>query len=148
MYGPPGRDDFVAYFPGNPVQVRQGSFERLALEATARVDALGEIWRTEGAAAGWLEGAVTEPSGKPAAGLYVLFYVDESLSGTPAFVAGPTDAKGHFKVRAAAGKFHLLARANLGGPLEAGEWYGKATLAAGEVPAGAIRISVSRFKGN
>jgi hypothetical protein len=90
---------------------------------------------------------VTAAAGKPAAGLYVLFYTDDAMSGTPAFVAGPTDAKGHFRVRAAAGKFHLLARSNLGGPLEVGEWYGKAILAEGNAPAGGIRISVSRFQG-
>ena len=120
MYGPPGKDDYIGYYPGNPVTVRPGAFTPLLLEATTRVDLLEEIWFTEGASAGWFEGKVTEAAGKPAAGLYVLFYTDEAMSGTPAFVAGPTDAKGHFKVRAAAGKFHLLARSNLGGPLETG----------------------------
>jgi len=147
MYGPPGKDDYIGYFPGNPVTVSQGSFLPLLLEATTRVDLLEEIWFTEGASAGWFEGTVTEAAGKPAAGLYVLFYLDEGMSGTPAFVAGPTNAKGHFKVRAAAGKFHLLARSNLGGPLEAGEWYGKAVLAGDGAPAGVIKISVSRFTG-
>jgi hypothetical protein len=147
MYGPPGKDDFVGYLPGNPVTVRPGAFTPLLVETTTRVDLLEEIWLTEGGSAGWFEGNVTEAAGKPAAGLYVLFYTDEALSGTPAFVAGPTDAKGHFRVRAAAGKFHLLARSNLGGPLEAGEWYGKAVLSAGGAPAGGIRIGVSRFRG-
>ena len=147
MYGPPGKDDYMGYYPGNPVAVRTGAFSPLVLEATTRVDLLEEIWFTEGASAGWFEGKVPEAAGKPAAGLYVLFYIDEAMSGTPAFVAGPTDAKGHFKVRAAAGKFHLLARSNLGGPLESGEWYGTALLPPGGAPAGGIRISVARFAG-
>lgn len=147
MYGPPGKDDYIGYLPGNPVTVRPGVFSPLRLEATTRVDLLEEIWFTEGASAGWFEGSVTDPAGKPAAGLYVLFYTDAAMTGTPAFVAGPTDAKGHFKVRAAAGKFHLLARSNLGGPLEAGEWFGKAILAGGTAPAEGIRIGVSRFTG-
>ncbi len=147
MYGPPGKDDFVGYHPGNPVTVRPGAFTPLLLEATTRIDLLEEIWSSAGAGAGWFEGNVSEASGKPAAGLYVLFYADEAMSGTPAFVAGPTDAKGHFKVRAAAGEFHLLARSNLGGPLEAGEWSGKALLPAASAPPGGIRISVSRYRG-
>lgn len=147
MYGPPGKDDYIGYLPGNPVMVRPGTFTPLLLETTTRVDLLEEIWFTEGESAGWFAGNVAEPGGKPAIGLYVLFYADEAMSGTPAFVAGPTDDKGRFKVRAAAGKFHLLARANLGGPLEVGEWYGKALLRAGDASAGGIRISVSRFQG-
>ena len=147
MYGPPGKDDYIGYWPGNPVTVRPGTFTPLPLEATTRVDLLEEIWFTEGASVGWFEGNVTEAAGKPAAGLYVLFYIDEAMSGTPAFVAGPTDAKGHFRVRAAAGKFHLLARSNLGGPLEAGEWYGKALLPAAGASPGGIRIGVSRYPG-
>jgi hypothetical protein len=147
MYGPPGKDDYIGYYPGNPVTVRPGAFTPVQLEATTRVELLEELWFKEGPSAGWLEGNVSEAAGKPAAGLYVLFYTDEAMSGTPAFVAGPTDAKGHFKVRAAAGKFHLLARSNLGGPLEAGEWYGKALLPAAGAPPGGIRIGVSRFSG-
>lgn len=147
MYGPPGKDDYVGYYPGNPVAVRPGAFSTLLLEATTRIDLLEEIWPSAGASAGWFEGNVTDIAGKPAAGLYVLFYTDEAMSGTPAFVAGPTDAKGHFKVRAAVGKFHLLARSNLGGPLEDGEWFGKTVLPEGGAPAEGIRIGVSRFQG-
>jgi hypothetical protein len=147
VYGPPGKDDYVGYYPGNPVTVRPGAFSSLLLETTTRVDLLEGIWPEEGVGAGWFEGQVTEAAGKPAAGLYVLFYTDEAMTGTPSFVAGPTDAKGHFKGRAAAGKYHLAARSNLGGPLEAGEWYGKALLPAGGAPAGGIRITVSRFAG-
>jgi len=147
MYGPPGKDDYVGYFPGNPVTVRPGAFSSLLLETTTRIDLLEEIWSTNGASAGWFDGKVTEVAGKPAVGLYVLFYTEEAMSGAPAFVAGPTDAKGHFRVRAAAGQFHLLARSNLGGPLEAGEWYGKAVLPAAGMPTGGVEISVSRFQG-
>jgi hypothetical protein len=146
MYGPPGKDDYVGYFPGNPLTVRPGAFAPLYLEVTTRIDTLEESMFAEGKSAGWLEGTVTEAAGKPAVGLYVLFYAEETMSGTPAFVTGPTDIKGHFKVRAAAGKYHLLARSNLGGPLEPGEWHGKAFLPADGAPPGGVRISVSRFE--
>jgi hypothetical protein len=51
-------------------------------------------------------------------------------------------------VRAAAGSFHLLARSNLGGPLEPGEWHGTAEVGPGRGggPAEAVRISVTRFR--
>ena len=147
MYGPPGKDDHVGYLPGNPVEVRAGAFSQVELETTTRVDLLEQKYFTEGESAGWFEGQVSGPGGKPAGGLYVLFYTDEVMSGAPAFVAGPTDAKGRFRVRAAAGSFHLLARSNLGGPLEAGEWYGKTRLPAGGAPATGLSITVSRFDG-
>jgi hypothetical protein len=147
MYGPPGRDDYVGYHPGNPVTVRPGEITRLALETATRVDTLEEVLPAQGASGGWFEGSITEAAGQPAGGLYVLFYTSETLSGTPAFVAGPTDSAGHFRVRAAAGTFHVVARSNLGGPLEPGEWYGKATFAGGGPPPGGIRIKVARHQG-
>ncbi len=150
MYGPPGKDDHIGYLPGNPVEVRAGEFARVELETTTRVDLIEEIWFKEEAGAGWFEGDVTGPDGAPVPGLYVLFYTSPERTGAPAFVAGPTDAKGSFRVRAAAGTFHLLARSSLGGPLEPGEWHGTAVLpAGGKFAAGdaRIRLSVSRYQG-
>jgi hypothetical protein len=153
LYGPPGRDDHVGYFPGNPVEVLPGAFSQVDLEMTSRVDLLEEIWFKEGAGAGWFNGVVNDAAARPVGGLYVLFYSDANLAGAPAFVAGPTDAQGRFKVRAAAGTFHLLARSHLGGPVAEGEWHGTALLqgdggAPGAGPQGEIRITVSRFQGN
>lgn len=145
MYGPPGRDDYVGYYPGNPVEVRAGAFNRIDLEVTTRVDLLEKNWSKEGAGAGWFEGVVSDAATKPLAGVYVLFYADAALSGTPAFVAGPTDGQGKFKVRVAIGTFHLLARSRLGGPVESGEWYGTGLVTG---PEAEIRITVSRFQGN
>ncbi len=150
MYGPPEKNDYIGYFPGNPVEVRAGAFTQVELETTTRVDLLEEIWFKEGESAGWFEGVVSDGGGAPAAGVYVLFYTDRELSGSPAFVAGPTDGAGKFKVRAAAGQFHLLARSRLGGPVEPGEWYGTAEVSDGGTGAAAgagIRITVGRFQG-
>jgi hypothetical protein len=52
MYGPPGRDDYIGYYPGNPVTVRPGVFSPLLLEVTTRVDTLEEIWFRRGAPGG------------------------------------------------------------------------------------------------
>jgi hypothetical protein len=150
VYGPPGKDDYIGYFPGNPVEVRAGAFTPVVLETTTRVDLLEDIWFKEGESAGWFEGVVADAAGAPAAGVYVLFYTDAAMSGSPAFVAGPTDKAGRFKVRAAEGRFHLLARSQLGGPLEAGEWQGTAVIGGeggGAAGGGEIRITVRRFAG-
>jgi hypothetical protein len=151
MYGPPGKDDYIGYYPGNPVEVRKGEFSQIALETASRVDLLEQLWFKEGESAGWFEGTVTDTGGAPTPGVYVLFYTDPALAGAPAFVAGPTDAKGRFKVRAAVGTFHLLARSALGGPVEDGEWYGKTEVggdgrAPGAGAGGGIRIQVSRYR--
>ena len=145
MYGPPGRDDYVGYFPGNPVEVRAGAFNRIDLEMTTRVDQLEANWSKGGESAGWFEGAVKDASAKPLAGIYVLFYADAAMSGTPALVAGPTDGEGTFKVRAAVGTFHVLARSRLGGPVESGEWYGTGKVSG---TGALIVITATRFQGN
>jgi hypothetical protein len=125
IYGPPGKNDYIGYYHGNPVEVRAGETRRVTLETTTRIDLIEEIWFKDQKGAGWLGGVVTDGDGKPAEGLYVLFYSDGTLAGAPVFVAGPTDGEGRFKVRAAEGEYYLLARSNLGGPPEAGEWYGR-----------------------
>ncbi len=144
MYGPPGKDDYVGYYPGNPVEVRAGAFNRIDLELTTRVDLLEKNLPQAGAGAGWFTGVVRDAAAAPLAGVYVLFYADATLSGTPAFVAGPTDGEGKFKVRAAAGTFHLQARSRLGGPVESGEWYGTGLVSG---TGAEIGITVSRFQG-
>jgi hypothetical protein len=151
MYGPPGKDDYIAYYPGNPVEVRQGFFDGITIEATTRVDLLEEIWFTEGKGAGWFEGVVSEASGKPVAGLYVLFHRGEERAGTPAFVAGPTDGGGRFRVRAAEGTFYLTARSGLGGPVEPGGWHGTWRGPGGgealkDASGGEVRIEVAPFR--
>jgi hypothetical protein len=133
MYGPPGKNDYIGYYFGNPVEVRSGEFRQVALETTTRVDLIEEIWFTEEEGAGWFRGNVADADGNPVEGLYVLFYDDKDMTGAPVFVAGPTGAGGKFKVRAAEGKYYLLARSNLGGPPEAGERYGKYRGQGGEV---------------
>lgn len=145
MYGPPGRDDFVGYYPGNPVELSQGEFRRVDLEMTTRVDLLEKKLPREGAGAGWFEGVVNDAAAKPLAGVYVLFYADAAMSGTPVLVAGPTDKQGKFRVRAGVGTFHVLARSHLGGPVEKGEWYGTGLVTGAGA---AIRITASRFAGN
>jgi hypothetical protein len=151
LYGPPGKDDYIGYYPGNPVEVRQGVFTQFDLEMTTRVDTLEKIGLEEGSGAGWFDGTVTDAAGAPVTGLYVLFYADPALTGAPAFVAGPTDEKGQFRVRSAPGTFHVLARSSLGGPVEDGEWYGKTIVTEGGAASraaagGKIRIQAGRFR--
>lgn len=124
MFGPPGKDDHIGYYFGNPVEVREKEVRDVTLEMTTRIDLLEELWFKEGKGSGWFNGRVTDHGGRPVAGLYVLFYSGTQLSGTPAFIAGPTDGAGDFQVRAAPGRYRLLARSSIGGPPTEGEWYG------------------------
>jgi hypothetical protein len=151
VYGPPGKNDYIGYYHGNPIEVRAGEFGQVTLETTTRVDLLEEIWFKEETGAGWFRGTVTGPGGKPLEGLYVLFYADKGMAGAPAFVAGPTDGEGKFKVRAAEGRYRLLARSNLGGPPEEGEWYGRYNGPGGEEQVDGtvdeeVRIVVSPYR--
>jgi len=152
VYGPPGKNDYIGYYHGNPVEVRADEMRQVTLEATTRVDLIEEIWFKDQKGAGWLQGSVTDGAGNAVEGLYVLFYTGRSLAGAPVFVAGPTDGKGKFKVRAAEGEYYLLARSNLGGPPEAGEWYGTYRGPGGAEKVNGITdeeigITVDRFKG-
>jgi hypothetical protein len=124
MFGPPGKDDHIGYYFGNPVEVREKELRDVTLEMTSRIDLLEELWFKEGKGAGWFNGRVTDNAGRPVPGLYVLFYTGSKMSGTPAFIAGPTDGSGDFQVRAAPGRYRLLARSSIGGPPTGGEWYG------------------------
>jgi hypothetical protein len=151
VYGPPGKNDYIGYYHGNPVEVRAGEFGQVTLETTTRVDLLEEVWFTEEEGAGWFRGTVAGPDGKPLGGLYILFYPDAALAGAPVFVAGPTDGEGKFKVRAAEGRYFLLARSNLGGPPEAGELYGRYQGPGGEEQVDGtakdqVRIEVSPYR--
>lgn len=124
MYGPPGKNDHIGYYPGNPVKIAEGTALSAAIETTLRVDRLEEIWFAEQQGAGWLKGSVRDTGGTAVSGVYLLFFAGDETSGPPAFVAGPTDGEGAFKVRSAEGRFRVVARSTLGGALAPGEWTG------------------------
>jgi hypothetical protein len=149
MFGPPGKDDHIGYYFGNPVEVRGKEVRDITLEMTTRIDLLEDLWFKEGQGAGWFNGRVTDGGGSPVSGLYVLFYSGAEMSGTPAFIAGPSDGSGNFQVRAAPGRYRLLARSSIGGPPAEGEWYGVYRGPKGEAEVEAssgqgIRIVVTR----
>ena len=150
MYGPPLKDDYIGYYHGNPVTVERNHFLDVKMEMTTRVDLLEEIWYTEGKSAGWFTGSVVDSDGTPIDGLYVFFYPGPETTGAPAFIAGPTESDGSFKVRSAPGRFTILARQGIGGKPAAGEWYGEFRTSEGgkdiEMILGEdIRIVVSRM---
>jgi hypothetical protein len=152
VFGPPGQNDYIGYYHGNPVEVRAGEIRPVTLETTTRVDLIEEIWFKDEKGAGWFRGTVADGEERPVEGVYVLFYSDPGMAGAPVFVAGPSDSKGGFKVRAAEGKYYLLARSKLGGPPEPGEWYGRYGGPGGErlvdgVSEEEIRIVVSPYRG-
>ena len=68
MYGPPGKNDHIGYFHGNPVEIREGVSLPITIETTMRVDRLEEIWFAEQQGAGWLKGIVRNSEGAPVQG--------------------------------------------------------------------------------
>jgi hypothetical protein len=153
MYGPPGKDDYVGYYPGNPVEIAGDRLVTVTLETTTRLDQLDEAFVNRPAGApgqGSFGGRVVDAAGAPVAGLYVLFYrPGQELSGAPARVAGPTGADGRFTAPGDGARYRIVARANLGGPAEEGEWYGAWRGARGEAETAAasgadVKITVAR----
>ena len=73
-----------------------------------------------------ISGNVVGLGKQPAAGLRVLAYRSETMTGTPAYISSPTDAEGRFELPILEiGTYWLLAREVIGGPAATGELYGK-----------------------
>jgi hypothetical protein len=124
MAGPIRKNDRVGYYYGNPVRVLRDETRRVEVEVTARLDNLEEAGVAPDAGA-VVRGEVRSTSGKPLGNLVVLFYQTADLSGRPSFVSERTDDRGAFIAQPTRdGVYYLLARENLGGPPEEGEYYG------------------------
>ncbi len=127
MYGPLKKNDRVGYYYANPLTVQADRTRTIILEVVRVVDNLEESGLAGRAPMGYaVTGTVHDPGGKPLAGLRVLLYGSPDTSGKPRFVSGASGGDGSFRLEVPApGSYYLVARKNLGGPPEAGEYYSR-----------------------
>ncbi len=124
QFGPIEIGDYFNYYYGNPVRIAAGEVREVKIEAITRLSMLEEDEET--APFQGVQGRVLGPDGKPRAGLYVCAYRSATMTGTPDHISQPTAADGSFRLSLPGpGTYHLLARAQLGGPAGEGEYYGK-----------------------
>lgn len=122
--GPLQAGDFIGYFPGNPMVIREGEVGQVAipvLEVPEKIEALaGELFGRTG-----IHGRVLNAEGKPVAGLRVLLYADPQMLNRPLFVSRPTGDDGRYLLSfPVGGTYYLAARDTLGGAPGPGELYG------------------------
>jgi len=122
--GPLRAGDFIGYYPGNPLVVREGEVTRVAipvLEVPEKVDRLaGSLF---GGTA--VHGRILDPQGRPVAGVRAVLYEDPRMLDRPLFVSQPSAADGSYALSfPAGGTYYLGARDTLGGAPGPGELFG------------------------
>lgn len=123
QFGPIEVGDYFNYYYGNPVKLEKGQTKVVHIETITRLEMLE---KGDEAPFRGLIGTVLGPGGKPAAGLHVFAYRDQTMTGTPDLISTPTGADGRFRLALPTdGPWYLLARKSFGGPAEEGELYGK-----------------------
>ncbi len=120
MYGPIEEGDLFNFYYGNPVMVKKGVMKNVNIECVKRLSQL-----EEGVGFSELTGYVKDNKGKPVQGLFVLLYQNKNMQGKPLYISSRTDREGKFSIRIPRGEYFILARENIGGPPNMGEWYGK-----------------------
>lgn len=112
----------------DPVRVHVEAGKPLTLNLTAFVkegNPKERLGTDEGAKAG-ISGQVTDPEGKPVAGVRVHVYDHVQMSERPKFVSAKTGPDGRFDVKVAkGGTYYLCARDKYGGPPKVGDLYGR-----------------------
>lgn len=120
--GPLGVGDEYAYYPGNPIYLREGKKAVVDLPFLRVARDTKEALR-EAARGPRVSGRVTYGDGSPVRGVYACLYTGPEPMGMPAFVSGKTGEDGGFVVRVTGGGiYYLVARSAIGRPLEQGEY--------------------------
>jgi protocatechuate 3,4-dioxygenase beta subunit len=126
LFGPTAIGDYFGYYHGNPVTLADGEARGIRIDAVRRLGMLEKFEGFESKPQGIVVPAlVTDPAGKPVAGVRILAYKGDDTTGHPAYVSAKSGADGRAElVVIDEGSYRLVAREKLGGPAE-GEWYGK-----------------------
>ncbi len=122
--GPLQAGDFIGYYPGNPLVLKEGAVARLALpmlEVPEKVERLADQLFGQTS----IHGRVLDKKKQPVAGLRVMLYDDPQMLNRPLYVSQPTGKDGSFVLSfPRGGTYYLVARSELGGAPAPGELYG------------------------
>jgi hypothetical protein len=118
-YGPIEMGDKLNFYPGNPVEIREGEEVSLEIPMAERLKSLEEDETTNKG----LEVKLVDGEGKPVASYYVLAYASPERSGPPAATSTLTDPGGKTFINLPPGAVYLRGRASVGGPLGEDEAY-------------------------
>lgn len=123
-FGPLKAGDFIGYYPGNPLVVREGEVARIAipmLQVPERVERLADQLFGQTS----IHGRILDKKQQPVAGVRVMLYDDPKMLNRPLYVSQPTGQDGAFVLSFPhGGTYYLVARNALGGAPAAGELYG------------------------
>jgi hypothetical protein len=122
--GPLRAGDYIGYYAANPLRVSEGKLQRLAvpmLEVPEKVERYAEnLFGTTS-----LHGRITDPEGKPVAGVRAIIYDEATMLNRPLYVSQPTGEDGRFVLSLPrGGTYYLAARNTLGGAPAPGDLYG------------------------
>jgi len=130
--GPLTAGDMFAYAQDNPVEVRDGSYTVISMNAVTKLIKVKEggqevtLGGTVKAGETVIEGMVNDKSGKPVAGVYASAYRDSMMTQKPDFISPVTGADGKFVITLSeGGEYFIGARNTIGGPAEKGELLGR-----------------------
>ncbi len=123
--GPLSAGDYIGYYPGNPLVVRDGEVPRVAipmLEVPEKVDRMASTLFGQTS----IQGRILSADGKPLAGLRAVLYSDSMMLNRPLYVSQPSDETGRFVLSfPSGGTYYIAARDTLGGTPQPGELYGR-----------------------
>jgi len=126
LFGPTLPGDSFGFYPGNPVTLAEGRGKGVRIDTQPRQELrekLGDAYAPAPAIV--LRARVVDGAGRPAAGVRLLAYRNEGMTGFPAYVSSRSGKDGSVALDVAEeGTYFLLAREKLGGPAD-GELYGK-----------------------
>ena len=122
--GPLRAGDFIGYYPGNPLRLRDGRAEPLnipMLEVPDKIEQMGRSLNGQTS----ISGLIRNAAGEPVAGVRVVLYEKPQMLDRPLFVSQPTGVDGRYTLSMQkGGDYYLAARNTLGGAPGPGDLYG------------------------
>jgi hypothetical protein len=122
--GPLRAGDFIGYYPGNPLRVRDNQTEPVAIPMLVVPEKIEQMGRSLNGRTS-ISGVIRNAAGNPVIGARVILYDQPQMLNRPLFVSQPTGADGRYTLSLPeGGDYYLAARNTLGGAPGPGELYG------------------------